>query len=387
LRSAHVNRDHAALIDEIKERLNLLTHTFAFQVDAIINFQDRMWLCYLDLRRAFPLARGVDCRLIELTYIKSNFRFALAGSIHSVSYKLVHRDICVNEVELISLLNKAFSCARLIVKPIVGMGGEGVSIVNRGKVWGLGPIKAAIVRAANAQKAVYSDRITAKLHELNNKLLPVNDYVLLEEFIEGTEYSLEGFVSDSGKVKHFLEQHKTVTHFEPTVRHLGYAFRNKTGKGAASVFAKAIIGACGISGWAFHIEAKGNFDRIRLVELNPRPGGGTIVDLVGLMHGCDLRQLCLNAILDGLTGKIWTGVAVIQPSQSGRLVACEGLDSVRRQPDCIFVRQLIPCGAAVSQEIEMYVVELGATGKTKPAATATAERLAQMIKLTIEGPS
>ena len=167
---------------------------------------------------------------------------------------------------------------------------------------------AAVGRAVSAQKAVYSDSITARLHELDNKVLPINEYVLLEEFIEGTEYSLEGFVSANGNVKHFLEQHKTVTHFEPTVRHLGYAFRNKTGKAAASVFAKAITGACGISGWGFHIEAKGSFDRIRLVELNPRPGGGTIVDLVGLVHGCDLRQLCLNAVLDGLTGKMWTGV-------------------------------------------------------------------------------
>ena len=79
--------------------------------------------------------------------------------------------------------------------------------------------------------------------------------------------------------------------------------------------------------------------------------------------------------------------AVIQPSRSGCLVACEGLDLVRRQPECIFARQLIPCGTAVNQEIEMYVVELCATAKTKSAAIAIAERLARMIKLTIEGPS
>src|SRR5258705_1717651 len=69
LRSAHVNHDHRALAEEIRQ-MAVLLGSRRLRVRAIINGQDRMWLCYLDLRRAFPSAEGIPSSHIVGTSVK-----------------------------------------------------------------------------------------------------------------------------------------------------------------------------------------------------------------------------------------------------------------------------------------------------------------------------
>lgn len=128
-----------------------------------------------------------------------------------------------------------------------------------------------------------------------------SDCILIEEFIEGEEYSLE-CLSAGGK--HHLIQitHKVTTGFPHFVEleHHQPAQLSEEMRQLINVAISDILDSVGFTDGATHTEIKINNGNIYLIEINPRGGGDHISDtLIGLSTDCDY----LKGIIDIALGK------------------------------------------------------------------------------------
>ena len=124
--------------------------------------------------------------------------------------------------------------------------------------------------------------------------------ILVEEVLSGQEYQLDGFVHDN-KVQFCALGVKTAVDG-------GYGFREVQGMlyrppglkdSRAHDFrpmkwCEHVLEALQFKNGTFHIEVKVNGPDIRLLEVNPRPGGGANVPAIRLLSGVDLNSECLR---------------------------------------------------------------------------------------------
>lgn len=381
LRSPHVNRNHEELVKSVKARLSFLSGGDDYSVRVILNFQDRMWLAYRDLKSAFPSACGLDWAMIESTSVKANMRFRLRSTRLAAQYWLVSTSPNREDGAFERELTTRFDGKALVVKPILGMGGEGVSVLRKNSNdWNFREIRKALKKADRAQRRVYGRDLRIMLFDLKMEV-PVIDYVIIEEFLEGTEYSLEGYVTSGHQIRHFLEQEKTRTEFGVCVRDHEYAVSlDQNNLQRSTQFAFDLARHLGFRGSAFHLEAVDCKERLVPIEFNPRPGGGTIVDLVRFKHGVDLRQVALQEALSGVRKNCYAVVSVIQPHREGMFEGCKGLAKAARAIDCVFARELVAPGSKVRLDMEFYLAEICVVGKTIEAASVRARELASCIR-------
>ena len=59
-------------------------------------------------------------------------------------------------------------------------------------------------------------------------------------------------------------------------------------------WSREVLRALDFANGTFHIEAKVNGPEIRLLEVNPRPGGGANVSAIKLLSGVDLNSECIR---------------------------------------------------------------------------------------------
>ncbi|ADP70655.1 hypothetical protein Rvan_1396 [Rhodomicrobium vannielii ATCC 17100] len=381
LRSGNVNRDHRALVDEIR-RMGRVLGGGRIHVRAILNGQDRMWLCYLDLRRAFPSAAGVPPSLIVKTSVKPNLRFLLRNSEHHVPYVLLPRRYIERPGKFPPLRALAERSGRLIVKPVVGSGGFGVTHVENDDAFERNLGRAA-EKALALQRGMFGDRVAAPFLEFACRR-PVNDFVLVEAYIEGTERSMEGFATSDGGIAYFVAQRKTRRVEEPVFRDLEYLVSNNHPNEKAMECVSSLLRVLEFEHSPFHIELKGSA-RMKPVEFNPRVGGGSIADLVASIHAVNLHELGIKAVLDKVRVNRSFVTVVVQPERSGRVRRYRGIDKVRQQTDCVFVRKLVPEGGEIDRmDREAYLVEFCVSGKTCGAAQRRANELLGWIGVEIE---
>lgn len=160
--------------------------------------------------------------------------------------------------------------------------------------------------------------------------------VLLEEFLDAPEYSVEMFSVDG--VHHCVGiTRKTVTgspYFVET-RHI---YPAPLEEAAEAVLRKAAVDALDVLGIRLgptHVEIRLMSQGPALIELNPRLAGGMIPELVRLAHGVDLLRQQLHAAVghdvdlrptcDGITG-----VAFLLPPRGGVLLRITGAQEAAR---------------------------------------------------------
>jgi hypothetical protein len=388
LKSSNVNRDHRALAAEIVETMARYSGRRDSVVSAILNSIDRMWICYVDLISIFIGACGVDREAVVRTTIKPNLRFLLKGTTLHVNYHLWQRQ----KFEHGYLDSEGhLGCSEdvvLVVKPVVGMGGAGVSKIE------IGPRKSfhsrlrqAAMAALATQRAIYDDGLAVEFLEFGSvqNRRPINDFVLVEEFLEGDEYSLEGYALKSGEFAHFVLQKKTRTESDQSFRDFEYVAPVPSPSEAdVSEFLAPLLVASGLEYFPFHIEMKGiDQGALRLIEFNPRAGGGSIVELVSSIKCVDIRQLGISRILSTIAKTRFLATFVLQPHKPGRLIGFSGLEKAAAQPDCVFVRPFVRRGAQLRVDIEMYLVEVCVVGQDEASARRRAMEVANLISVSI----
>lgn len=200
----------------------------------------------------------------------------------------------------------------LIVKPLDSSASRGITIVH----------KESALTEAFAQAKLYSR----------------TDEFLIEEFIGGKEYSLEGLVQDGrlhilGITEKFLEESEGME-FPVEIGHICSIVFAREIQDMIDNFALSVIQAFQIDNSALHLEFKLNENQIYLIECACRPGGDFIAsDLIPLSTGIDM----LEALIKIATGKklnlqrsrnTYAGIKFLDRNNYGRLT-----DYLHQSPD------------------------------------------------------
>lgn len=164
--------------------------------------------------------------------------------------------------------------------------------------------------------------------------------VLLEELLTGPEVSVEAVTVDGrttvvgvtdkslGGASGFVESgHMFPAPLEPEVAH------------AVGEVARAALAAVGLDHGVTHTELRLTPDGPRVVEVNPRPAGNQITELVRRVTGVDLpmvyAQLALGERPDLTpvdTGVRSAAIAFLLPPYAGVVAGITGTDAVRAEP-------------------------------------------------------
>lgn len=123
---------------------------------------------------------------------------------------------------------------------------------------------------------------------------------LLESYLDGPEYSLEGLITADGPrvvsiVRKFLGPEP---HFVEMGHVVGETLAHDLRDRLVS-HAEAAMAALGLPLGVFHAEVRDSTDGPRLIEVNARLGGDRIPRLLELAHGFSLPRTMVRAFLEG----------------------------------------------------------------------------------------
>ena len=225
----------------------------------------------------------------------------------------------------------------LVVKPIWGQASSHVEIVT----------DEARVRAAleEAFRNVAQDPVLAPFHD-GERLWDPRSELLVEEFLGGREYSVEGVVS-AGAVQPLLiqEKHRFVSRhgfrFE-TCNLSPPPFLEAEGEAEIRRATRAAISALGLDDCPFHVELKWDGAKVSIIEVNPRMGGGSVPRMLGFWYDTTVRhwpvafrlgepQQVPSAGRDGFLMGVF-----VNAERGGYMHAVEGLEWVRSLPGFAF---------------------------------------------------
>jgi biotin carboxylase len=230
----------------------------------------------------------------------------------------------------------------------------------------------------------------------NTRGQPLAGVVLLEEVLAGTEVSVEAVTVD-GVTQVVGITDKTVTG-PPSFVESGHMFpADLPPSVVADVtdFAVAAVDAVGITHGLTHTEVMVTADGPRLVELNPRQGGGYIFDLVHLVSGTHPLRVLVDLALGGTSalGTVDTplpfatvpggsaAVAFAMAPHAGRIVGVDGLDRLFRAPDVHRWTLPVPADAMRPVDNEAYLGHIVVTDPGGRGARARAEDLMASLRL------
>lgn len=158
--------------------------------------------------------------------------------------------------------------------------------------------------------------------------------VLVEQCLDGPEFSVETVTFDGRTTVIGITDKQVIG--EPWFIEAGHMFpaalEPEVEAGIAEV-ARAAIGALGLDNTVAHTEIKLTADGPRLVEVNPRPAGNRITELVRRVTGIDLAAVCAEVALGRKpdlsrkeTGIGSAAIAFLVPERTGVLGAITGAE-------------------------------------------------------------
>ncbi|MCY0949672.1 ATP-grasp domain-containing protein [Streptomyces sp. H27-S2] len=199
--------------------------------------------------------------------------------------------------------------------------------------------------------------------------------LLLEELLTGPEVSVET-VSHAGAV-HVVGITDKSLGGAPAFIETAHMFPADIGAASAREAAETAVRAVrvlGLDDVVCHTEIRLTPAGPRLVEVNPRPAGNRITELVRHVTGIDLAAACVDVALGRApdlaprpTGVRSAAVAFLLPAVAGTLAAVDGADEVRREPGVL-------------------ELDLAEPGRTVRPATSNNEYLGHIMTADTEGP-
>ncbi|QFZ24387.1 ATP-grasp domain-containing protein [Saccharothrix syringae] len=205
--------------------------------------------------------------------------------------------------------------------------------------------------------------------------------VLLEELLTGPEVSVET-VTAGGETRVVGVTDKSVAG-EPWFVESGHMFPADLPTDGAEAVAVAALNALGLDNGVAHTEIKLTPDGPRLVEVNPRPAGNQITELVRRVTGIDLpavhAQLAVGERPDlrpADTGVRSAAISFLLPPRSGAVARVRGAEALADAPDVVDWAVRPPghrAGDPTSNN--SYLGHVVVTDPAGPGARARAERL------------
>ncbi|MGW7437687.1 ATP-grasp domain-containing protein [Streptomyces sp. NPDC054849] len=217
--------------------------------------------------------------------------------------------------------------------------------------------------------------------------------VLLEELLTGPEVSVET-VSFGGVTSVVGVTDKSVGGAPAFIEtgHMFPAALAPDSERVATDTAVAAIKALGLDDVVCHTEIKLTPEGPKVVEVNPRPAGNRITELVRHVTGIDLAAACVDVALGRTpdlmprpTGVHSAAIAFLLPDAVGTLTGIEGADHVRAQPGVLELTLAEPGRAVrVASSNNEYLGHIMTTDTRGSGAREAAERLLAHLHLTYD---
>lgn len=257
----------------------------------------------------------------------------------------------------------------VVVKPVCGTGSAGVKLCRRAD-----------------EVAAHADALLQQHH--NERGLPVPHRILVEELVEGSEYSVE---TVGRKIIGITQKYLGVL---PYFVEVGHDFPAELPARTSAVIHQAVLQTLeALSlGWGLtHTELRLTAEGPKIIEVNPRLAGGYIPELVRLACGVDLITEAIRLVagyeprLERTAGR-YASLRFLLPPCDGTLVGVEGLDAAMRIPGIDEVRLYIHTADRVYRrgDFRDRIGHVIASGGTSLVARAAAELAHNAIRLHIQ---
>ncbi|MEJ3719959.1 ATP-grasp domain-containing protein [Paenibacillus polymyxa] len=220
----------------------------------------------------------------------------------------------------------------LVLKPSCGSGSKGIFIVQSDEDF------------VNAFKKV--------------QLIDDNNLVLIEEFLDGPEFSVESISFDG---KHHIITITDKKIMEPNCVEVGHSLPsiiNKEIQQSIEAVVLDVLNVLKVEIGPTHIEVKLTSKGPKIVEAHTRPGGDFIAYMVENALGIDMLTLSAKKYLGidvDLPEKADGGAAVRYfQFTPGVVVSIEGLEKVKSDPNVIWVDFSLETGDSVSDIVDSH---------------------------------
>ncbi|POX36478.1 carboxylate--amine ligase [Streptomyces sp. Ru73] len=218
--------------------------------------------------------------------------------------------------------------------------------------------------------------------------------VLLEELLHGPEVSVET-VTHGGSTHVVGVTDKSVGGAPAFIEtgHMFPAALSAADAAAAADTAVQAVKALGLDDVVGHTEIKLTPDGPRVVEVNPRPAGNRITELIRHVTGIDVAAACVDVALGHrpdltvrATGLRSAAIGFLVPERAGTLTGIDGADAVRAA-DGVLELQLADPGKAVraAGSNNDYLGHVMAGDPDGPGARARVEELLSGLRPRVVG--
>ncbi|MFF5432878.1 pyridoxal-phosphate dependent enzyme [Streptomyces griseofuscus] len=247
--------------------------------------------------------------------------------------------------------------------------------------------------ADEATATAHAERVLAVT--TNVRGMPTARTVLVEEYLDAPEYSVEMFTWD-GRAECVGITEKSVTgtpHFVEH-RHLFPAPLPAETAQRITETVTAALDAAGIRLGATHTEVKLTAEGPAVIEINPRPAGGMIPELIRLATGVDLLEQQLRTAV-GLAPALkpaqdaHAGIQFLLPDADGVLDAVDGTQEAAAVPDVEAVTVTAAPGTVVRRPRSAgdRIGHVIAGHPTPERVTAALDEARRLLRLSVDtGP-
>jgi argininosuccinate lyase len=196
-----------------------------------------------------------------------------------------------------------------VVKPVEGSGSAGVKLCR------------------DRREVVEHARLLLQ-QKTNERGLPIPLEALIEEYLRGTEYSVEIFGGEVvGVTRKYLSR-------EPFFVEVGHDFPAQGPEEVLRTIGRSAmqaLSAVGLSWGPAHIEIRVTERGPIVIEINPRLAGGFIPELVRESTGIDLIKCTILAAIGGAPGLVrrrskHSSIRFLMPEKHGVLCAVRGVE-------------------------------------------------------------
>ncbi|NDK25684.1 pyridoxal-phosphate dependent enzyme [Streptomyces sp. TR1341] len=247
--------------------------------------------------------------------------------------------------------------------------------------------------ADEATATAHAERVLAVT--TNVRGMPTARTVLVEEYLDAPEYSVEMFTWD-GRAECVGITEKSVTgtpHFVEH-RHLFPAPLPAETAQRITETVTAALDTAGIRLGATHTEVKLTAEGPAVIEINPRPAGGMIPELIRLATGVDLLEQQLRTAV-GLAPALkpaqdaHAGIQFLLPDADGVLNAVDGTQEAAAVPDVEAVTVTAAPGTVVRRPRSAgdRIGHVIAGHPTPERVTAALDEARRLVRLSVDsGP-
>lgn len=177
--------------------------------------------------------------------------------------------------------------------------------------------------------------------------------LVLDEFLAGPEFSVEGWVQDSAVTIAGITEKWTTDPFHLEYQHVHPYGRSEADQAVLRKGAERVVRALELDHCAFHLEAKLTPQGFRLIEVAARPAGDFIAShLIPLSTGIDFHANCIRIACGrppvlGAADSLSAGVRFVLADVEGVYRGLDGLAEVLQLGSVEHVFMEIPIGTAV----------------------------------------